>query len=82
MKRLITGLLTLVLLVFGATLASARTWTDIAGRTVEGVFQNYDGRSRMVTLSLESGEIKTVRVELLSQKDRSYILQRLSLIHI
>lgn len=78
MKRLITGLLTLVLLVFGATLASARTWTDIAGRTVEGVFQNYDGRSRMVTLSLESGEIKTVRVELLSQKDRSYILQRLA----
>ena len=78
MKRLITGLLTLVLLFFGAKLASARTWTDIAGRTVEGVFQNYDGRSRMVTLSLESGEIKTVRVELLSQKDRSYILQRLA----
>lgn len=78
MKRLITGLLTLVLLVFGPTLAFARTWTDIAGRTVEGVFQNYDGRSRMVTLSLESGEIKSFRVEFLSEKDRSYILKQLT----
>ncbi len=68
-----SGFLILLLVLGGASAAAARTWTDLAGRTVEGVFQDYDARSRRVSISLESGKTQQVRLDLLSRTDQEYV---------
>jgi hypothetical protein len=73
MKPWISGLLLMILVLGGASSAMARTWTDLAGRTVEGVFQDYDARTRTVSISLESGKSQEVRLDLLSRTDQQYV---------
>lgn len=68
-----SGFLILLLVLGGASIAAARTWTDLAGRTVEGVFQDYDARARRVSISLENGKTQQVRLDLLSRTDQEYV---------
>ena len=73
MKPWISGLVLMILVLCGTSSVFGRTWTDLAGRTVGGVFKDYNARTRMVSIALESGKAQTVRLELLSRTDQQYV---------
>jgi len=64
-------------LIFSNPTASARSWTDVQGRTIEAEFVSFDAAAAKVKVRLANGNEPLIELAKLSEPDRTWITDHL-----